>query len=173
MRHKYLFGIIPIVLLISFALVIGMDKKVEAVSSTVSIQARTSEATTTLSYIATTSASTTLIAKVDGSDSASLQICATASSSAAVLNYSVWFSMEDGVMGQVPTWYQQTNSAISGGTATISLLENSQSLATTTRNFICTDHLISPIGARQMMIKYGVTVANAGVYMQIVPKTQR
>lgn len=131
--------------------------------------ASTATATTTYQYLKTNdAASTTLIATIGGADAAAIESCAMASTSASVLGYSLWFSME--AIGVAPTWFQESSPSVGGATATVLPITRSITLATTTTNYMCFDDLISPVGAKRMMVKYGVSGSNSGVYMKITSK---
>lgn len=148
---------------------------VKALQNMVYIAKSTATATSTLQYLSTTAtASSTLTANIINADAVSIQMCNTASSSAAFLDYQVWFSMQSyNEDASTYTWYNESNPSASSNTVTVSPVTRTMSLATSTvrtGNYMCTDDLVTPLGAKQIMVKYSTRVANTGIWMSLVPK---
>lgn len=137
----------------------------------VSIGNQSASATTTYLYLTTSdSASTTAIANVGSAASFDFNVCATASSSVAQLDGSLWFTMDENTN---PTWFQATNSTVDSATSlSFDRYDFNLSLATTSlgTNYTCQNVLTSPIGAKKVMVKMGVSGANTGLWWQIAPK---
>ncbi len=148
------------------------DVKVKASSNSV-IGKQSATATSTLQFLKTSdTASTTLTSRIEGANLASIQICTTASSSATRLDYSIWFSQQaDSELASTTTWYVETNPAVSGAAVTVTQLVRSIT-PPATASTTCFDDLVTPLGAKQLMLKYSVAGANAGVWTSIAPNVQ-
>lgn len=126
--------------------------------------------TSTYIYMTTNAtASTTAETTLGGSESFDFNICALASTSAAVIDGSLWFAFEH----DNPTWFQATNATVDSSTSlTFSSYQFHQSLATTSlgTNYTCLNILTFPVGAKRAKIKMGVSGSNTGIWWGFVPK---
>lgn len=170
---NYLIAICSVIVIVGFIWFTGQKQSSPALAGSTGgmdmmISNTSSAATTTLQYLLTSTATSTLIANIAGADQASIQGCATASTSASILSYSLWFTMQTTAVA--PTWFQESSPTVGGSAATVLPITRSITLATTTTNYMCFDDLVAPVGAKRMMVKYSVSGSNAGVYMQIVSK---
>lgn len=131
---------------------------------------RSDFSTSTYIYMTTTAtASTTAETTLGGSESFDFNVCALASTSAAVIDGSLWFAFEQ----DNPTWFQATNATVdSSSSLTFSSYNFHQSLATSSlgTNYTCLNILTFPVGAKRAKIKMGVSGSNTGIWWGFVPK---
>lgn len=123
-------------------------------------------------------ASTTIRFDIDGAESYDLNLCAAASSSAGVLYWRNFFSMDSGT--SIITWYQETSATADSATAISHALPvHSFTFATTTEDgitgmesnrFTCFNLLTSPVGAKRVLIKLGMKGSNAILHPMVAPK---
>lgn len=129
-------------------------------------------ATTTVgAWLTTTDTASSTFGPFSSSNSQSFtyQLCATASSSSSQLDYNLLFSNDT---QDNKTWFWETSATQdSNSSITHEIVTHHLSLATTTVgvNYKCTDILTSPMDARFVKIKMGVSGANAWVWRSATP----
>ena len=129
-------------------------------------------ATTTWTYLKTTdTASSTFISSLGNSEGADLNICATASTSAAILNFQLYFTIDT---NDNPTWFGDDGAVVASGvsiTHSVGAPVNSWSLATTSMgtNYTCKTIDISNNRSKFVLVKMGVVGADTAVWRNVNP----
>lgn len=127
-------------------------------------------ATTTETYLTTSTASSTLTMSISNSKHIELNMYVTASSSASVLNWSYYFSNDDGA---TKSWYGEDGyTAISdvGVTHGADVVMHSWTPGTTT--FKGKNITITPVAAKYMKIEFDPSGANLGLYVEGVTQEE-
>lgn len=139
----------------------------------------TATATSTHQFLSNTAtASSSLTSQLNSAEQFSLQMCTTASSSAAILDYEIYFGMKDAaeVAAQTATttWFQEVvASSTSAGSLSLSeRITHTISLATTTSTgtTTCTSEVFNSNSAKQVKVSYGVRGAPTSLWLSIVPR---
>lgn len=128
---------------------------------------------TAIVYLTPSTASSSISFNAREAKGFDFNLCATASSSAAVLKYQIFYAPTENVITASTTWYQETREAVSAGAITHSLAEHSLSLATTTTgaNYVCAN-IDNPVSAKWVKIKMGAQGASTTIWRVLTPEVE-
>lgn len=171
MKSKFKLGLIILGIFLIAITLFNLPENVKALgTSIVQNDSDINTGTTTPAvYLTANSASSTIYATVDGSPRFGVNLCATASTSAGILAYRVFYTPQSLLYTASTTWYQETTNNLSGST-TASMFHmpviHYVPLATSTvgTNYICLNIASQPINAKNIKIQMSMLGSNASVW---------